>query len=84
MLSALWLHTGDVGRPKAATLGQLAGPHPSRPLWSWAAVSPWEQWTFPISWNYSTKFEINFSLNLNLYKFVQTWYPNQFVSSLGN
>jgi hypothetical protein len=35
------------------------------------------------SWIYSNRFQINFGLNLNLYKFVQTLYLNKFVASLG-
>jgi hypothetical protein len=47
-LCTLLSRTDDVGRPKAVTLGQLAGPQPPRPVWPWAAVSPREHWTFPV------------------------------------
>jgi hypothetical protein len=39
-LDALWPRTDVMGHPKVATLGQLAGLQPSRPLWSWAVVKP--------------------------------------------
>jgi hypothetical protein len=40
--------------PKAATMGHLDGPWPSRPLWPWAAVKPSGIVIFSIfHWNYS-------------------------------
>jgi hypothetical protein len=84
-VATLWPCTGGVGQPKAATMGQTAGLWPSRPLWPWAAVRPRGIVDFSIFlWNYLKEIQIHFGLNLNMAKFVQTGYLNEFDSSLNS
>jgi hypothetical protein len=86
---AVTTHRARSGRPLAvnwvacAAKGHHRGPWPSGPLWPWAAVRPREIVDFSIFlWIYSNEIQIQFGLNLNLSKFVQTGYLNEFNPSL--
>jgi hypothetical protein len=69
-LAALWSCTDGMGRPKAATLGQLAGLLSSRPLRPWAAVKPEEI--------------VDFFIFLELLKWSsnQIWFEFEFIPDL--
>jgi hypothetical protein len=69
-LDALWTAWAD---PKTAILGRLAKRWSSGLLWTWAAVRPGEiVKNSNFSWIYSNVNQIQFGLNWNYSKFVQT------------
>jgi hypothetical protein len=68
--------------PMATILGRLARLRSSGSLWPWAAVRPGEILNFSnFSWIYSNVNQIQFSLNWNSSKFVQTGSLSEFSSS---
>jgi hypothetical protein len=76
-------HAPDgMGRPKVRIRAVWAGLWSSEPLWPWATVGPGGIVNFfNFLWIYSKLIQIQFSLNWNLLKFIQTEYLNQFNPS---
>jgi hypothetical protein len=68
--------------PKDVILGRLAGLRSSGSLWPWAVVRPEEIVKISnFSWIYSDVNQIQFCLNWNSPKFVQTGNLSEFSSS---